>query len=348
MVGERGGRTQDANGLSLMLGDSHTASNTFGFYGGKFSNVPKSKFMFYVKFYRPASQGGKSWERGVGFALKAVDRPRISFEQQTLNQYNKKRIVQTSHSFEAVQFRFHDTINESINQMFQDYYNYYYGDSKNYSESGALYDVSSSEFSNIGSWGYTPPLAAQNYAYFFDHVSIFQLYNGLMSQTDLYNPKISYFNPDEFDYANGAVANEIQMGVTFEGLAYRDITQITDEIANELGIDMAQYYDVETTILPGMNPGSILNAEDPLADYDEFDALKNVLKDNIVGLVSGRTSLGDIGAEFLNVSDLNRGFVTGRSAIGGISDLVTGKSSSTKSISNLIKGISYGKPGGWF
>jgi hypothetical protein len=330
-----------------MLGDSHTSANTFGFYGGQFSNVPKSKFMFYVKFFRPENQGGSAWERGICLALKAIDRPRVSFEQQTLNQYNKKRIVQTSHSFEAVQLRFHDTVDESINLMFQEYYNYYYGDSKNYSEAGALYDVTSPEFNAMGEWGYHPQLADQNYAYFFSHMSIYQLYNGMVAQTDLFNPKIQYFNPDELDYSNGQTSNEVQMGITFEGLAYRSITPITDELAADMGIDRGQYYDLQESV-PTTSVGTATGATDPRGKYDNFDIAAGVLKDNIAGLVTGKTKLSEVGAEFLNVADLNRGFVTGKSAIKGISDLVSGQSKSIKPIKNLITGIKYGKPGGWF
>jgi hypothetical protein len=72
----------------------------------------------------------------------------VSFRQETLNQYNRKRIVQTGHEFEPLQVKFHDTVNPALRQMFVEYYQFYYGDSKIYgagSSGSTVYDVVTGE-----------------------------------------------------------------------------------------------------------------------------------------------------------------------------------------------------------
>lgn len=342
-----GGRVSDPNGLALMLADSQTASNTFGFYGGQFANVPKSKFMFYVKFYRPVNQGGSDWQRGLGFSLKSIDRPRISFNQEVLNQYNKKRIVQTSHEFEAVQMRFHDTVDESLNRMFIEYYQYYFGDSKIQTSGSTVYDVVLGDYFRAGEWGFHPPMADKDYGYFFSHVSVYQLYNGQVARFDLINPKIQSYNPDDFDYSSGQVPNEIQLTLAFEGIVFQDPTPLPDDLANEMGIDKAKYYDVEDSV-PDFNPGAAVKG----TDAGTFgDAVTNALTRNLAGLITGQggSSLANIGIEIASSFDANRGLAIGNVGIKSISDLVSGNTArGTQGVQGLLKGVLFGKPGKFF
>ena len=333
-----------------MVGDSHTASNYYGLNGSKFSNVPKNKFLFYIKFYRPDNAGGSDWLRGVSYAIKTIDRPRVSFKTETLNQYNRKRIVQTGHEFENLNLRFHDSVDPSLRRMFVEYYQYYYGDSKIYSTGGnTVYDVVRGEAYELGKWGFLPPLVDQETGYFFSHIDVYQLYQGAYEKFTLINPKISSYNPDDFDYSSGNVANEIQMTIDFEGITYSDPAEITPDLAAEFGIDRGLYWNVENDYPEGFSPGLALNPN--AITTDPIDALGNALRRNIGQAITGQggLSLKNILAEASSAYDANRGLAVGSVGLNSIKDLVNGnKQSAKQGVQGLLKGSLFGKPGKLF
>lgn len=344
-----GGRTSDANGLSLMLGDSHTASNTFGLGGATFTNVPKSKFLFYVKFFRPDSQGGADWQKGIGMVVKNIDRPRVSFNNRTLNQYNRKRVVQTGHEFEGLQVKFHDTVSEPVLKMFIDYYKFYYGDLAVAGAGTSVYDVVTGEPYELGKWGFLPPLVEQNYGYFFSHISVYQFYQGFYSQFDLVNPKLSQYNPDEFDYSIGAVANEIQMSIDFENIIYYDTQKIQPDMAAEFGLDRGQFYDIKDEFVSSATPG--LATSGNLVGGDFGDVVGNVLTRNLASLVTGQGSqnLGGMLTSIAGAYDANRSLAIGKTGLNSLKNLVSGNTkSAVQGAQGLLKGTLFGSPGKFF
>lgn len=345
-----GGRQQDGGGYQLLVGDSRTASNLFGFGGNELANVPKSKFMFYVKFYRPYGDGNTDWARGVGFVLKSIDRPKVSFDHQILNQYNRKRIVQTGSEFESVVMKFHDTVGEDVQRMFEEYYRFYYADQATLSTSVPLYDITTPEWQSPGEWGFKLPEASpgNSYGYFFSHISVFQVYNKLYSRFDLINPKIHQYNPDDLDYASGQVSNEIQMNINFEGIVYHKPEVLTPELIQDMGLDMAAYFDVTNAPLPiTTNPSA--GYEDPTVPKktDPFKQSGNILKRQLKRAIAGENvSLKTIGTDALNSFDKNRGLATAKLGTNAIGDLINGKDKG--SLGAVRKLPLYGKPGKLF
>jgi hypothetical protein len=346
MASQVGGRESDPNGLPLMLGDSSTAAVNFGLTGGSFTSVPKNKFLFYVKFFRPDTAGGPNWGEGLGTMVKNIDRPRISFKTQTLNQYNRKRIVQTSHEFESLQLKFHDTVGEEVQRMFIEYYQYYYGDTKINGSGSSVYDVVRGEADRLGQWGFLPPLSEQNNGYFFSHISVYQMYNGLYTQFDLINPKLTTYNPDDFDYSVGALTNEIQIAVDFEGIVYHDSQELTDEMAESFGLSRGRYWDVPDLPTGDQAPGLSLPNNGQGGDF--VDAVGGVLGRNLASLVTGQggQSTSEILGSLSGAFDANRGLAVGKTGLRSIKDLVSGKTQSGKQgAQGLLKGVLYGKPG---
>ncbi len=346
-----GTRDSDANGLALMMGDSHHASNTYGLSGSTFQNVPKTKFLFFVKFVRPNQQGGTDWYKDVSFAVKNVDRPRVGFKTETVSQYNRKRIIQTGHEFQALQLRFHDTTNPALRRLFVEYYQYYFGDSKIYGTGGnTVYDVVMGEQYEQGSWGFLPPMEAQNYGYFFSHIEVYQLYQGLYEKFTLINPKLTTYNPDEFDYASGNASSEIQVEVEFEGITYSDADVITAEMAEDFGLNRGLYWNVENDVQFGMNPGLSLNPNEVESNLGDniLDALRRNISTIARGDIGGAATniLGSVAGAY----DANRGIAVGITGVNGIKSLVNGNTKDgIRGVKNLVKGIAgFNKPGGLF
>jgi len=347
-----GSRSGDSDGNALLLSDSHTAAATFGLTGAQFLNVPKTKFLYYVKFHLARSQtagstqGLADWESGLGMVVKNVDRPRVSFETETLNQYNRKRVVQTTHKYEPIMFRFHDTVSDVVNRMFLAYYQFYYSDSKLETGGTSIYDVVTPEGKDIGKWGFQPPADSSNYGYFFSHITVYQMFSGQYNKFELINPKIRDFNPDELDSSSNS-SSEIQMSFDYENIIYSPTATLDDALKTEMGLTSGKYWNVETPGYTGATYG-IVNG-DPSGDL--LDAAGNVLKQNLASLVTGQgtQSVTGIISSVAGQFDANRGLAVGKTAVKSLKNLVNGDVSSAKQgAQGLLKGVIFGSPGKFF
>lgn len=258
----RGGQSIDIQGRPLMVRDSRLASQTFGLGGSSFSSVPKSKFTYYVRFHRAVGNATTAWDQNLGLVVKSLDKPKVSFDTETLNQYNKKRIIQKKAEFGSMNMRLHDTIDNRVLQMFNDYYNFYYADRQNTDDDAWFYDVTLDEFINTGSWGFVPPGGEPNQSYFFSKIEVIQFYNGIYDQFDLIHPKISSFDPDDLDYSNGETPSEVQLSFEYEGIIQRALGEpLTDDLIKIMGLDKSGFYETGDTaiVAPGvlkhMSPG---------------------------------------------------------------------------------------------
>lgn len=344
------GRLFDEFGNPLILADSHTASNTFGFGGNWLLNVPKSKFLFYVKFYRPTGDGGSRWARGLGFSIKSIDRPKISFENKVLNQYNRKRIVQTGVNYENVLIRFHDTANDAVQRMFEEYFNFYYGDSSILGLQGPLYDITTAESQEQGGWGFKlpSPTPGDEYGYFFSHATIYQIYNNVAYQTDVVNPKIMSYDPDVLDY-EGTGSSEITMSLSFEGLVYRGLLRLKDnpDLLEEMGLQLSQYYDVADMFMPEMKD-PLENTYDPRNPYGSTqDKIDNILRRQTAAIFQGRgVSAERVGLDVLNTFDKSQGVATAKLGADSVGNLINGNVK--KGLTGLTKLKVFGGPGDLF
>ena len=117
------------------LRDYTHASRTFR--TNAYELKPRFKFLFHVKFSIntvgiPQFQNNKIFLpeniNNMSLAVKTVDLPKYRVDTDTLNQYNRKRIVQTKINYEPVNITFHDDGGDNIREMWYQYYNYYYKD----------------------------------------------------------------------------------------------------------------------------------------------------------------------------------------------------------------------------
>lgn len=266
----RGGQSVDIQGRPLMVRDSRLASQTFGLGGSSFSAVPKSKFTYFVRFHRAVGNSNSSWDQILGLVVKSLDKPKINFDLETLNQYNKKRIVQKRAEFQPMGVRLHDTIDNRVLQMFNDYYNFYYGDRRNSSDDEWFYDVTLDEFINTGQWGFVSPSGEPNQSYFFSKIEVIQFYNGVYDQFDLIHPKLSSFDPDDLDYANTDSPCEIQLTFEYEGIIQRALGEpLTDDMVHTMGLDTSGFYETgdQAIVAPGLLKHMSPGVQDRVSDF---------------------------------------------------------------------------------
>lgn len=238
--------------MSMMLRDSHTASSNYGLNDDSWTRIPKPGFLYYIRFVRSnAGLTGNDWAKGIGVYAKKIDRPKISFETETLNQYNKKRVVQTKVEYEPISFTFHDTVDNKVQHMFEDYFRFYYADPRQGEAVDWAWDINSADMwmGQAKAWGYVPPVGNPDNVYFFSHIELYIMYGGKYSLWQIINPKIKSFNPSDMDYSSSEGA-EISMQFAYEGLVYKgnnkDLSN-QDGLLTEMGLSASSFYEPRTS-----------------------------------------------------------------------------------------------------
>ena len=116
------------------LRDYTHASKTFR--SNNYELTPRTKFLFHCFFnvnigQIPALAGAfqNNDLASVGLMVKTTDLPSYQITNETLNQYNRKRIIQTKINYQPVTITLHDDQSDLIRNLWYNYYTYYYKDS---------------------------------------------------------------------------------------------------------------------------------------------------------------------------------------------------------------------------
>jgi hypothetical protein len=263
------------------------AANLFGLKNGLSGYlIPKPKFLFYVQFKMSQQYSLPQFENNrLGYLVKHVDRPKLQYTTQTLDQYNRKRVAYTKVDYPAVGITLHDTVDGAAAKMIDDYNRFHFGDfsnmlpNDNSDTHNALWANNSIDGNDMTYWGYRlkNPLnelyssgpTNRNFPtndYFFDEINIYEFYGQKFTMYSLMNPKIESVNFDATDSAS-ADAQEISITVNPEGVLFRYIDA------------PLEYSTLAPLILPG--PG-FSTRNFPIADMDFNDFVQG-----LVGQVGG-------------------------------------------------------------
>ncbi len=295
--------------MSTMLRDSHTASSNFRLNSQVWDGTPKPGFLYYIRFVRAnAGASGNDWAKGIGILAKQIDRPKVNFDTEVLNQYNKKRIVQKRVEYEPVSFTFHDTVDNKAFHMFEDYFRFYYGDPRNSSATDWSWDIMSNTMNpgQAGAWGFIPPVGNTNLAYFFSHIEFYYIYGGYYSRYDIINPKIKSFSPSDMsmDSSEGA---SIQMTFEFEGLIYQgNNLSLSGQagLLQEMGLSASSFYEPRTasgSAVIGSGANYSKQGATPFYNSAELFALASADSSASVNAVNRSSTLVDSNLSFNSI-----------------------------------------------
>lgn len=191
------------------------------FTDDQFRLAPKHKFLFHVAFnINSAALKNidlvQRYRNEINVLVKTCDLPQYKVTVDTLNQYNRKKNVQTTHKYEPISITFHDDNMGLINQMWQNYYSYYYADSNSALTPGA-YMRNATKNSNY----ITTPYGLDNGSTtpFFNYITIYQMARHEYVSYTLVNPIINSFNHNKLDYSNAGI-HDFTMSINFESVAY--------------------------------------------------------------------------------------------------------------------------------
>ena len=147
------------------------ADHSFGTvseYGRQLNEIPRAKHAFVVDFFTTRTTGEKPWREmleGLSSIVQSCDLPSFQFNTQTLNQYNRKRIIQTKVEWNPITIRFYDTRDNKFQTVMEEYFKWYYKDGREDSTkfgSGAYVPDIVDENPGIANFGFQPPYSKGN------------------------------------------------------------------------------------------------------------------------------------------------------------------------------------------
>jgi hypothetical protein len=295
------------------LRDSQTAAKTFRTNGYELS--PRFKFLFHVSFTLntteiPALKSifGESGTNQIGLTVKTISLPSYEIDHEELNQYNRKRLVQTQIKYQPVNITFHDDGGDITRNLWYNYFAYYYKDpSQQYGSTsnlngsiGALANMPGFSYNTrdiytdsrpVNDWGYVGESYTDSSVLgkpaFFKDIRIYGLNQHKFAEYVLINPLITSWQHDTYDYSQGDGMMQNSMTVKYETVKYRSgaISGVRSD-TNVKGFGDPANYD--TVRSPISRPGSTASV---LGQGGLLDTGIGIVED----LQSG-TLLGAIGA----------------------------------------------------
>lgn len=280
------------------LRDYTHAAKTFR--TNSYQNAPKLKFLFHTYFtinpgiYFPGSQ------TNYALLVKEASLPKFNPQTTQLNQYNRKRIVQTKIKYDPIDITFHDDNGNQTTKLWESYYNYYYydgtapgavlpaagarGGTPGTGPGGASYnmrDIYSPTPDGTFDWGYsggvgtgTTDSTNSTKTPFFNQITIFGFNQHQYTAYTLINPMITNFSHDTYAYSEGAGTMSNKMTIDYETVVY-----------NYGGMD-------------GREPGNIVTMFGDPANYDT--TLSPIALEGSNGTVLGQGSLVNAAGGFVN------------------------------------------------
>ena len=182
--------------------------------------APKVGFLYYVVFnINPAAIPNGEWKekrsRDIGLLVKKIDLPKFTIANETLNQYNRKTVVSTKITYNPVNVEFHDDNLDIINKLWMNYYDYHFADEAQ-AEKGSFGNTKYGEADNV--YGIYNSGAGVP---FFDSVDIYTLHQQDYTQMTLVNPKISEWQHDSLNQAEGNKIQTNKMTLAYESVIYK-------------------------------------------------------------------------------------------------------------------------------
>ena len=290
------------------LRDYTHASKTFSTNG--YELAPRFKFNFHTYFNLntaaiPFLQAmvGNGDAASIGLSVKTIDLPSYQISVDTMNQYNRKRLVQSKIEYQPVTITFNDDGGDLIRNLWYNYFSYYYKDPVQQYEgvpntngtSGSLQTTPTGfgyntrdTYSNdrfVNDWGYVGEsymdgtFAPEGKPPFFRDIKIYGLNQHHFAAYVLVNPMITDWKHDTYDYSQGGGIMTHTVSIKYETVKYYSgaIGAVRPD-TNVVGFaDPAHYDQIRSSISrPGsqstvLGQGGLLDAG--IGIYEDLTAL---------------------------------------------------------------------------
>jgi len=250
------------------------------FTDDQFRLAPKWNFGFHVAFnINPACCKNTSlvqtYGQEINMLVKSIDLPKFSITVDQVNQYNRKKQIQTHHKFNDAYVKFHDDNMSLVNQIWQNYYSYYYADSTSATQTGS-YNRNATRSSDfiVTPYGFDNGSSVP----FFNYIKIYQLARHEWISYTLVNPIIKSWDHQNVAYSKNDV-HEFVMTLSYEAVTY-DMGLVSDGTVEGFG---QTHYDQEPSTLYG--PTQTVPTASLIQDQNTIDPAS--ILTNIVNTVNG-------------------------------------------------------------
>ena len=303
------------------LKDYAHASKTFRTNG--YELAPRYKFLFHVYFtintgQIPALQSvfGSGDTATVGLMVKTAQLPSYEVSVDTMNQYNRKRLVQTKIDYNPVQIVFNDDQGDLIRNMWYNYFSYYYKDpSQKYNgnpvtdgtigplqtlQNGFGYNTRDTYAGDrqVNDWGYVGEsytdglnnlTSTTGKPPFFRDITIYGLSQKKYASYTLINPMITSWQHDTYDYSQGGGIMTNTMTIKYETVKYGQGAVGGATPSNTVvGFADPAHYDITKSALS--RPGATATV---FGQGGLVDAIEGTF-DDLAALASGRGGVQNI------------------------------------------------------
>jgi hypothetical protein len=198
--------------------------------------APKAGWLYYVVFdIDPGAITDDKWANQqrvseVGMLVKSCDLPKFNIQNEVVNQYNRKTVIQKGITYTPVNIGMHDDQSNVVHNMWLNYYRYYYADSTwggtgpvgtaRDNTPGAYQNnkyLPSNDLFNPVNYGMNSKLVV---APFFRSITIYQLNRKIFTSYQLVNPMITQWEHDKLDQTSGNRFAESKMNIAYEAVFY--------------------------------------------------------------------------------------------------------------------------------
>ena len=291
--------------------------------------APRNKFLFYVYFNLNTNipavanliSGGKS--NVIGLMVKTAQLPSYSIDVGTMNQYNRKRLIQTKINYNPCQLVFNDDHSDLIRNMWYQYYQYYYSDptykyGNTPNQSGTLGEISGvfGGFNYSTNDTYTPSrvvqhwgLSGQGYSNpslqslssslltgpsssvepFFRDITIYGMAQKSYAQYTMINPLITDWTHDTYDYSQGSGIVTHTMSIRYENVKYYSGAIGGDKPSDSVtGFADPAYYD------PVPSPIAVPGSNNTVMSQGSIKVSKSGGKQDLQALSTGQNTLQNV------------------------------------------------------
>lgn len=307
------------NDNTAAMRDYNHAAKTFTSEAG-YTLAPYSAFLFHVVIYFNIGSGILQSvprarqlldNRVLAVLVSEAELPTVGYQTETLNQYNKKKVIKKKVEYEPINLVFKDDVAQKVRTLWQLYNSQYNSDqSKEINEwknTNTYYNGEERRWGLDSRFSTTPATEK-----FIDKIEIYSMGNQIAHVNTLINPIISKAEFDSHSYSEGGKTMTVNFDIEYEGIKYTSTT--TDDMT-AFGSDNLNYYDQvrsnlgQRSLDRGASPAGIINSVDDfinrvertvdvirsidnLTDFLFFTGNNNTARqiDTISGKVSQRTS----------------------------------------------------------
>jgi hypothetical protein len=255
---------------------THAAKN---FLPGGMANAGKVKFTFHTWFEINPTAYQPPTGQNYGLLVKSIKLPTFNMDVTELNQYNRKRLIQSKIKYQPIEVTFHDDNASQVTAMWDAYYRYNYADAWNpivtpFSTSPAIKDynrrnIYDPSISGDTEYGYRGDARGEGgnradggeKVPFFNNITVYGMWAGNFIAYTLINPIITQFDHDTYDYSDGGGTMQNRMTIDYETVVYNS-GKIGEDIEDGTGLPRRE---LNGDLVAGFGgPDSYDSSESPL------------------------------------------------------------------------------------